>query len=128
VGNPISSEILTGTIGELLVQLRLLQYGIQAAPPIKDSGNDLIAVRGEVFRGIQVKTSTRGRFHNNNMPEYYHLLASVMLSGEDDQIYLDNSEIYLISREELEGGAFDRGDLAPYAISQGRVDQIFPPE
>jgi hypothetical protein len=62
MGNPISDQLKTGTIGELLVQLRLLQYCVQAAPPIKDSGNDLIAVRGEEFRGIQVKTSTKGRF------------------------------------------------------------------
>ncbi len=40
--NPISEEIKIGTIGEILVQLRLLQYEVQAAPALKDSGNDLI--------------------------------------------------------------------------------------
>jgi hypothetical protein len=36
--NPISPEIKTGTVGELLVQLRLLQFDVQAAQPLKDSG------------------------------------------------------------------------------------------
>ena len=46
MANPIPKNMKTGTIGELLVQLRLLQYNVQAAPPIKDSGNDLIAIKG----------------------------------------------------------------------------------
>jgi hypothetical protein len=33
--NPISPEIKTGTVGELLVQLRLLQFDVQAAQPLK---------------------------------------------------------------------------------------------
>jgi hypothetical protein len=58
MANPITEAIKTGTVGELLVQLRLLQYDVQAAPPLKDSGNDLIALRGFVVRTIQVKTTT----------------------------------------------------------------------
>ena len=58
MANPISYELKVGTIGELLVQLRLLQYGVQAAAPLKDSGNDLIALKGFAIRCIQVKTST----------------------------------------------------------------------
>ena len=65
--NPISEEIKIGTIGEILVQLRLLQYNVQSAPALKDSGNDLIAVRGEIFKAIQVKTSTKEKF---NLPHY----------------------------------------------------------
>ena len=57
MANPISQNLVTGTVGELLVQLRLLQYGVQAAPPLKDSGNDLIALKGYEIRTIQVKTS-----------------------------------------------------------------------
>jgi hypothetical protein len=60
MANPISNEIKTGTVGELLVQMRLLQHDVQAAPPLKDSGNDLIALRGFVVRTIQVKTTTDG--------------------------------------------------------------------
>jgi len=36
--NPIKKEIKIGTIGEILVQLRLLQYSVQSAPALKDSG------------------------------------------------------------------------------------------
>ncbi len=48
--NQVTDKIMTGTIGELLVQIRLLQFGVQAAPPIKDSGNDLIAVNSYLDR------------------------------------------------------------------------------
>ena len=52
--NKITDRIQTGTVGELLVQIRLLQFGVQAAPPIKDSGNDLIAVNDREFRAVSV--------------------------------------------------------------------------
>ena len=53
--NKITDNLKLGTIGELLVQLRLLEFDVQAAPPLKDSGNDLIAIRGIDMRAIQVK-------------------------------------------------------------------------
>src|SRR5207247_3941257 len=96
MANPISAAIKTGTVGELLVQLRLLQYDIQAAPPIKDSGNDLVALHGFVVRTIQVKTTT------DEIPAWppevrlYHLLAIVRLAGENEDLWLDKSEIYLV--------------------------------
>lgn len=52
VANPISKRIAKGTIGELLVQTRLLQYGAQATAPIKDSGNDLIALKDYAVKTI----------------------------------------------------------------------------
>ena len=62
--NQITKKMHVGTIGELLVQIRLLQYSMQTAPPIKDSGNDLIAVKGETFRAVSVRTTTTGRFQS----------------------------------------------------------------
>lgn len=59
MGNTLPKNLSIGTIGELLVQLRLLEFGVQAAPPIKDSGNDLIAIKGEVVKFIQIKTSKK---------------------------------------------------------------------
>ena len=92
--NTISKELIKGSIGELLVQLRLLQYGVQAAPPIKDSGNDLIAIRGENLKAVQVKTTTakckRLRIPQNRK---YHILACVVLYGEDNALNLDDSKI-----------------------------------
>ena len=44
--NPLRKSLQTGTVGELLVQLRLLQFHVQAAQPLKDTGNDLITSDG----------------------------------------------------------------------------------
>ena len=124
MGNPISPQIKTGTLGELLVQVRLLQFDVQAAPPIKDSGNDLIAVRGEAFRGVQVKTTTKGDFRLQGLPEHYHILALVDLRGEGNEIYLDQSQVYLIPRAVIENGGLPN-DLQPFLVRQKHVDDLF---
>jgi len=95
MGNPLPTNTHKGTIGELLVQLRLLEYGVQAAPPIKDSGNDLIAIKGEIVKFIQVKTEKRLR----NLPSVYHLVALVELKyGGNNNLLLDKSDIYFIEK------------------------------
>lgn len=95
MGNSLSANTLKGTIGELLVQLRLLEYGIQAAPPIKDSGNDLIAIKGETIKFIQVKTERRLR----GIPPIYHIVAIVGLEYSiDGRLLLDKSEIHFLSK------------------------------
>ncbi len=124
MGNPISPRIKTGTLGELLVQVRLLQFDVQAAPPIKDSGNDLIAVRGEAFRGIQVKTKTKGDFRLQGLPEHYHILALVDLRGEGNDIHLDQSLVFLIPRAVVENGRLPN-DLQPFLLCQGHIDVLF---
>ena len=96
MANPLPESIKIGTIGELLIQLRLLQYEVQAAPPIKDSGNDLIAIKGKIFRAIQVKTTTKDRFRIGKLPKHYDILALVHLDDEDNNIYLDKSKIFLL--------------------------------
>lgn len=72
MANPISENMAKGTIGELLVQTCLLQYGVQAAPPLKDSGNDLIALKGDAIKTIQVKTCTNRFDTPLDLPEKYH--------------------------------------------------------
>ena len=120
-----TDKILTGTIGELLVQLRLLQYGVQAAPPIKDSGNDLIAVNGHEFRAVAVRTTTTGRFQKPVADRLYHILAVVHLVGEDQDVYLDQSRLFLIPAGEVEA-AGDRCDrLDPYAFNGDLVQRLF---
>src|SRR5579863_6469741 len=103
MANPIPKKMKTGTVGELLVQLRLLQYDVQAAPPLKDSGNDLIALRGFVVRTIQVKTSTGVRPQWRRLPRRYHLLAVVRLQGEDRDLWLDKSQIFLVKKRDVPG-------------------------
>jgi hypothetical protein len=118
--------MVKGTIGELLVQIRLLQYGVQAAAPIKDSGNDLIALKGYAVRTIQVKTCTN-QFHTPlKLPEKYHLVALVNLHGYDTELQLDQTKVYLVTKDQLFGLHINReADMAPFAISQRLVDALF---
>lgn len=125
MANPITENMKTGTIGELLVQLRLLQYGVQAAPPLKDSGNDLIALKGYEVRTIQVKTSTIGIPQFPNLPERYHLLALVRLRGHDETVFLDDSEIYLIPKDSVVNIARTDEGLAQYRLTSALVEALF---
>ncbi|MFZ5495496.1 MAG: hypothetical protein ACOZE5_09205 [Verrucomicrobiota bacterium] len=124
--NPLSEKIHCGTLGELLVQIRLFQHGVQAAPPIKDSGNDLIAIRGESFRAVQVKTRKDEPFTLGPLPPLYHVVALVHLVGEDEEVHLDASRVFLIPREAFEGRAiryFD--DVAEFALRRDLVERLF---
>jgi len=125
VANPISPNLVTGTVGELLVQLRLLQFGVQAAPPLKDSGNDLVALLGYEVRTIQVKCSAVGIPQIRNLPERYHLLALVVLHGHDDMLHLDRTPIYLVPRDAVAGLPQTPEDLAPYLLCREHVAQLF---
>ncbi len=125
MANPITDAIKTGTVGELLVQLRLLQYDVQAAPPLKDSGNDLIALRGFVVRTIQVKTTTDALPVWPPEARLYHLLAVVRLEGEDRNLWLDKSEIFLVPKRDLPGLAHTWEALQPFALSEAHVSKLF---
>jgi hypothetical protein len=124
--NGLSPELETGTLGELLVQLKLLQYGVQAAPPLKDSGNDLIAVRGETFKAIQVKTSRADRIHAGTPNRSYHLLAIVRLVGEERELALSDCEVFLIPTEAI-AGLSTQGDFEAFRMCGALVDGLFPP-
>ncbi|MCZ7382298.1 MAG: hypothetical protein O8C64_12100 [Candidatus Methanoperedens sp.] len=125
MSNPIHKFVKIGTLGELLVQLRLLQYNVQAAPPIKDSGNDLIAIKGLVFKTIQVKTSTTDNFRIQNLPSFYHILALVRLVGENNNIFLDNSRIFLLSKEEVTRSSFNINNLMEKELNETRINELF---
>lgn len=128
--NKISDQVRIGAIGELLVQLRFLQYDVQAAPPLKDSGNDLIAIRGEQWRAIQVKTTqtSEGRcaFDLRKLPPLYHLLAIVRLEGDGRDVYLDPSSVYLLERHEVNKGYYTFEELAQHEFTEELVDRLFP--
>lgn len=127
MGNAITDNMKIGAVGELLVQLRLLEFDVQAAPPLKDTGNDLIAVRGEVFRGMQIKTTASNKTCNRELPEHYHILAYVRLEANDSQLFLDRSDVFLIPRSAIERDGRLPRDLSQFAISQAHVDVLFPP-
>jgi len=107
--NQLPANLIKGTIGELLVQLRLLQYNVQASAPLKDSGNDLIAIRGDIFKAIQVKT-TKDR-PQIPLDRKYHILAYVRLKYDEDELLLDSSDVFLIKKEILERSDFNWKDL-----------------
>ena len=126
MGNKITDNLKIGTLGELLVQIRLLQFDVQAAPPIKDSGNDLIAVRGEVFRGVQVKTTVGDRFSKPELPEHYHIVAFMRLAADETELYLDRSEVYLVPRPDIEKSSWSQKMVGKYPISNKLIDELFP--
>lgn len=134
--NSISPELNTGTVGELLVQMRLLQYDVQAAAPLKDSGNDLIAIRGSAMRALQVKATEGASFRKPNKKWKankkkkcdieYHILAAVRLVGDGREIWLDQSEIYLIKKQELVGLPRHFSKIPQLKLSPERIDALFP--
>jgi len=123
--NKITDKIMTGTVGELLVQVRLLQYGVQAAPPIKDSGNDLIAVNGEQFRAVSVRTTTTGTYCKPDGRRAYHVLAVVHLVGADRDIWLDKSRVFLVPHSSVASVSTDCRYLEEYELTRERVAELF---
>ncbi len=125
MSNPLPENNLTGLFGELLVQIRLLQYGVQAAPPIEDSGNDLIAVNGKEFRTVSVRTTTSTTYTKPKNERIYDVLAVVCLDGEDNVVRLDNSQIFLIPQPVVADAPTNAKLLGKYAFSRGHVEKLF---
>jgi hypothetical protein len=127
--NPLEEKMVTCTVGELLVQLRLLEFGVQAAPPLKDSGNDLIAIRGKEFRAIQVKATRDVKgfsFKNKELRErLYDVLALVQIVGEGSSLWLDECPIYLIPKEAVLKGYYGAKELAKHELDRAVVDALF---
>jgi hypothetical protein len=127
MANPLSENLVKGTIGELIVQIRLLQYGVQAAPPIKDSGNDLVALKGYSIKTIQVKTCS-GQFRTPfELPEKYHLLALVRLCGFDIELQLDQTDVYLVPKEHVTRSLRVNcaSEIEKFKLSKEHVDALF---
>ena len=128
--NPLDPNLQTGTIGELLVQIRLLQYDVQAVATHKDTGNDLLATKGEIFRAIQVKTTrTRGRQitfkYRQLMTKKFHVLVLVRLSGENRRVDLDESDVYLLRRDEVTKSCYQRDELERFRLGPERINELF---
>jgi len=127
--NKITERVKLGTFGELLVQLRILEFDVQAAQPLKDSGNDLIAIRGEAMRAIQVKATKiedDGYRVRGDLPERYHALAIVKFEGGEGTLYLDQSRIFLIAKEDVRNGRWSDEELERHAFSGEIVNRLFP--
>jgi hypothetical protein len=125
--NPITPQLTQGTVGELLVQLRLLQFDVQAAPPLKDSGNDLIAIRGQALRAIQVKSTAGNTYPVSDLPDFYHLLAVVHLVGENSNLMLDRSRVFLIPKDRIGEAPRQIEQLGEFIICESLIDEMFGP-
>jgi hypothetical protein len=101
--NPLYATTQTGTIGELVVQLYLLHYDVQAAAPLKDSGNDLIAIRKRAFRAIQVRTTTGDTIVKPEADVLYHILAVVRLPIVNEHYSVRDAEVFVFAHEEVAG-------------------------
>jgi len=125
MSNPLPENNLTGLFGELLVQIRLLQFGVQAAPPIEDSGNDLIAVNGKEFRSVSVRTTTSTTFTKPKSERIYDVLAVVCLAGGDNEVLLDSSQIFLIPQPVVAEVSADAKNLDKFKFSKNLVEYLF---
>ena len=123
MANSVPPRLATGTLGEILVQMRLLQFGVQAAPPIVDTGNDLVALRGHAVRTIQVKTSSNNIPHSRRLPDSYDVLALVVLSSLDGIVSLDKSRIFLISCKLVRETKRNFSALEPHELRHDTVAQ-----
>jgi hypothetical protein len=123
--NQVTDKSLTGTLGELLVQIRLLQHGVQAAPPIKDSGNDLIAVNGKEFRAVSVRTTTTGTYCKPEAGRLYHVLAVVYLVGHEREVSVDDAQLFFIPQAEVATAPTDHKKLDKYKFSRQRIEELF---
>jgi hypothetical protein len=129
--NPLPKKLATGTVGELLVQLRLLQFDVQAAPPLKDTGNDLFAIRGKEIRALQIKTTANAagfRLNRRRLPARYHALVLVWIDGEVTELHLDYCRIYLLPKSEVNKWTYSLRELEPHKLSAAVVDNLFAPE
>lgn len=134
--NELPTRLMGGTFGELLVQIRLFQHDVQAAPPIKDSGNDLIAIRGWIIKAVQVKTSCPPfpiKFNLAELPARYHILALVQLPTKIDyddlidfELSLDACRIFLLGKDQVTKGYWTEAELAPFELNEARIDYFFP--
>jgi hypothetical protein len=126
MSNPLPVNNRTGLFGELLVQIRLLQFGVQAAPPIEDSGNDLIAVNGKEFRTVSVRTTTSNTYTKPKGARIYDVLAVVCLKGGDNEVFLDSSQIFLIPQRVVTKVSTNANRLSEkYVFSKVLVETLF---
>ena len=121
--NDLPPALATGTLGEILVQLRLLQFGVQAAPPMKDTGTDLVAFRGRTVRTIQVKTAINRVSRDRRVPPHYDVLALVLLRSDNGIVELDASRIFLISKNFAQETRRGLHSLATYELCHNNVDR-----
>ncbi len=86
---------------------------------------DFIALRRKSVRTVQIKTTT------NDVPQWpenhklYQVLALVRLRGEGTELFLDQTEIFLIPRSALEALPRRWEGLERFRMSEAHVAAVF---
>jgi hypothetical protein len=113
-------------MGELIAQLYLLAHGVQAAPPIRDSGNDLIACLAGRFCALQVKTRKKHSFSRRGLPEIYDGVVLVVLQEDDYRFGATKPDIYLLRRDEFEAAeTLGKRSLEQFRLCPDRAVALF---
>jgi hypothetical protein len=130
LGNPLPKTTVKGTYGELLVILRLLDFDVQACFTLKDSGNDLIAIKGSNVQTIQVKsTLPEGRWDLRNLhKKRYDVLALVSLIPKKRGFDLEKSKIFLLKNSEVDNRSVITNNMKieKYSLNKEIIQKLFP--
>ena len=123
--NPVTDNVISGKVGELLIQIKLLLNGIQAAPPILDSGNDLVAICGRTIKTIQVKTKENSTPNWDIRPteREYDILALVELAMDPRD--LSDAKIYLLSKDEVNSRTINKSTIND-KLFDSQIKKFFP--
>jgi hypothetical protein len=123
--NPVTDNVISGKVGELLIQIKLLLNGIQAAPPILDSGNDLVAICGRTIKTIQVKTKENSTPNWDIRPteREYDILALVELAMDPRD--LSDAKIYLLSKDEVNRRTINKSTIND-KLFDSQIKKFFP--
>lgn len=111
---PSLSDYETKTNGQIVNKLRLLVVYLSL----------VIQIKGNIFKAIQVKTRTGDRFDFENLDRVYHILALVHLIGESNEIFLDQSHIYLLRKDEIITSSYNVRELTGKELEH-RVNELF---
>jgi hypothetical protein len=137
--NPVGATIAFGTAAELIVQLRLWQFGVQAAAPLKDSGNDLIAIRGETFQAIQVKATAGDKIQiqtddlemGDGQPKRFHVLALVFtppVPTDGSMWRIDEAAVFLVPRPDRPCTYRVNDELLRHRLGRDVINGLWPPQ
>jgi hypothetical protein len=92
---------------------------------VKDSGNDLIAIRRKVFRAVQVRTTTRDTISKPRASIDYHILAVVRLPRAGGRYSTQDAEVFLFSRHEVPQLSRRLSDYPTHTLSEALIEKLF---
>jgi len=78
------------------------------------------------MRAVQVKATTEESYAPPPKKKKYHIFAAVHLVGENQEVWLDQCEIFLIKKEELDDLPRQFSKIGNLRLSQDRIDVLFP--